>query len=90
MDEYDKPRSIAINDHMSEWHGKLNSNEKYAETQAYVKIINELEKRSGHNAVMIQQGALTSTPMKAMAAGVYKGYACVWFGQQVDTYPPSS
>ncbi|CAF1397682.1 unnamed protein product [Rotaria magnacalcarata] len=42
MDEYDKPRSIAINDHMSEWHGKLNSNEKYAETQAYVKIINEV------------------------------------------------
>jgi hypothetical protein len=42
LDEYDKPRSIAIKDQSSEWHGKLNSNAKYEETQAYVKIINEV------------------------------------------------
>jgi hypothetical protein len=42
LDEYDKPRSIALKDQSSEWHGKLNSNGKYEETQAYVKIINEV------------------------------------------------
>jgi len=42
MDEYDKPRSITINGHGNEWYGKLNSNGKYEETQAYVKIVNEV------------------------------------------------
>ncbi|CAF1012682.1 unnamed protein product [Rotaria sordida] len=42
MDEYDKPQSITIKDHTNEWHGKLNSNGRYEETQAYVKIINEI------------------------------------------------
>ncbi|CAF3588034.1 unnamed protein product [Rotaria sp. Silwood2] len=42
VDEYDKPRSIKIKDHSSEWHGKLNSNGKYEETQAYVKIMNDV------------------------------------------------
>ena len=41
----------------------------------------------GHNSVMIQQSAFSNTPMKAMGVGVYKGYACVWFGQELDTYP---
>ena len=41
-DEYDKPRSINIKDRVSsEWYGKLNSNGKYGETQAYIRIMNQ-------------------------------------------------
>ncbi|CAF1114069.1 unnamed protein product [Rotaria sp. Silwood1] len=42
VDEYDKPRSITIKDHISEWYGKLSSNGEYEETKAYVKIMNEI------------------------------------------------
>jgi hypothetical protein len=42
VDQYDKPRSITIKDQMSEWYGKLNSNGQYEETQAYVKLMNEV------------------------------------------------
>ena len=41
LDEYDKPRSIAMKDGASEWHGTLERNEKYQETQAYLKILNQ-------------------------------------------------
>ncbi|CAF4656766.1 unnamed protein product [Rotaria sp. Silwood2] len=49
--------------------------------------VDSWKKSEGHNNVIIQQGAFKNTSMKAMGAGVYKGYACVWFGQQADTYP---
>ncbi|CAF1261507.1 unnamed protein product [Didymodactylos carnosus] len=52
--------------------------------------VNSWKNSPGHNDVMIQQGSFASTPMKAMGVGVYKGYACVWFGQQLDTYPAPS
>lgn len=55
-----------------------------------VDAVNGWKKSEGHNNVMIQRGAFQNTAMKAMGVGVYKGYACVWFGQQVDTYPPPS
>ncbi|CAF1121428.1 unnamed protein product [Rotaria sordida] len=45
------------------------------------------KRSSGHNAVMIQQGAFSTMQIKVMGAGVYKGYACVWFGEELDTYP---
>lgn len=51
------------------------------------QAVNGWKASPGHNSVMIQSGAFANTPMKAMGAGVYKGYACVWFGQQADTYP---
>lgn len=40
---------------------------------------------------MIEQGAFSNVQLKAMGVGVYyKGYAGVWFGQQIDTYPAPS
>lgn len=51
------------------------------------QAVNSWKNSPGHNSVMIQQGAFLNTPMKAMGVGVFKGYACVWFGQQLDTYP---
>lgn len=52
--------------------------------------VNAWKNSPGHNGVMIQQGTFSNAPMKAMGVGVYKGYACVWFGQQLDTYPAPS
>ncbi|CAF3789029.1 unnamed protein product, partial [Rotaria sordida] len=54
------------------------------------EAFNSWKNSPGHNGVMIQLGTFQNTPMKAMGVGVYKGYACVWFGQQIDTYPAPS
>jgi hypothetical protein len=43
-----------------------------------------------HHDVIIQRGVFHHPPMKAMGIGVYKGYACVWFRQEKDTYPALS
>jgi hypothetical protein len=37
--------------------------------------------------IIIQQDIFENAPMKAMGVGIYKGYVCEWFGQEVDTYP---
>lgn len=42
MDENEKPKSIIIKDQTNEWNGKLNRFGRYQETQAYVKIVNEI------------------------------------------------
>jgi hypothetical protein len=42
MDDNAKPQSITIKDQITEWNGKLNNNGNYEETQAYVKIVNEV------------------------------------------------
>ncbi|CAF0758619.1 unnamed protein product [Adineta steineri] len=54
------------------------------------EAVNSWKSSSGHNAVMIQQGIWQHPPMKAMGVGVYKGYACTWFGQEKDTFPTPS
>ena len=46
-DEYGKPRSIIINNQAGEWYGKLTSNEKYEQTDAYVKILNGITDLDG-------------------------------------------
>lgn len=45
--------------------------------------VNGWKNSPGHNNVMIQRGW---APLKAMGVGVYKGYACAWFGAELDTY----
>ncbi|CAF3807689.1 unnamed protein product [Rotaria sp. Silwood1] len=54
------------------------------------EAVNCWKNSPGHNAVMVQQGIFHHPPMKAMGVGVYKGYACVWFGQEKDTFPAPS
>lgn len=49
------------------------------------EVVNRWKSNPEHNNVIIQQGGWI--PMEAMGVGVYKGYACAWFGQQLDKYP---
>ncbi|UJR17517.1 hypothetical protein I4U23_004412 [Adineta vaga] len=49
------------------------------------EAVNSWKNSPVHNAVMVQQGILHHPPMKAMGVGVYKGYACAWFGQERDS-----
>ncbi|CAF4783902.1 unnamed protein product, partial [Rotaria magnacalcarata] len=53
-----------------------------------VQSVNAWKNSPAHNDVIIQRGAFQNTPMKAMGVGVYKGFACVWFGQYLDKFPP--
>ena len=38
----------------------------------------------GHNAVMLNEGSWANFPWGAVGAGLYQGYAVVWFGQEAD------
>lgn len=38
----------------------------------------------GHNAVILNQGIWKSHGWNAMGVGMYKGVACVWFGEEHD------
>ncbi|CAF1234356.1 unnamed protein product [Rotaria sordida] len=53
-----------------------------------IEAVNSWIRSPAHKDVIIQRGAFQNTPMKAMGAGIYKGFACVWFGQQLDTFSP--
>jgi uncharacterized protein YkwD len=59
-------------------------------TVTATEALNSWKHSSGHNAVMVQQGIFHHPPMKALGVGVYKGYACAWFGQEKDTFPAPS
>lgn len=39
---------------------------------------------SSHNAVIINSGMWKSSTWQAIGIGIYKGYACVWFGEEKD------
>jgi uncharacterized protein YkwD len=41
------------------------------------------KKSSGHNAVMINQG-IWNDQWNAVGIGLYKGFAVVWFGKEID------
>jgi len=42
-------------------------------------------KRShGHNAVILNQGIWSKHSWKALGVGIYKGYAVLWFGKEID------
>ena len=49
------------------------------------EVVNRWKVSPEQNNVIIQKGGWV--PMKAMGVGVYKGYACIWFGQEEDIYP---
>ena len=42
----------------------------------------------GHNAVILNQGTWANITWKALGIGLYKGYAVLWFGQEVDSANP--
>ena len=42
------------------------------------------KKSSGHNAVIINSDKWGKHIWKAIGIGMYKGYACIWFGDEVD------
>lgn len=37
-----------------------------------------------HNPVLINEGIWKAEPWKAIGIGIYKNYACVWFGKSTD------
>jgi uncharacterized protein YkwD len=39
---------------------------------------------AGHNAVILNEGIWADTPWGALGAGVYMGYAVLWFGEEPD------
>jgi len=39
---------------------------------------------SAHNAVILNQGTWQNHPWNALGVGIYKGYAVLWFGEDVD------
>ena len=42
----------------------------------------------GHNTVILNQGNWANITWKALGVGLYKGYAVLWFGQEVDSANP--
>jgi hypothetical protein len=46
--------------------------------------LNGWKNSAGHNSVMTNQGKWKEINFKAMGVGIYKGYACVWFGELED------
>ncbi|CAF1396704.1 unnamed protein product [Rotaria sordida] len=53
-----------------------------------ISALNGWKASPNHNDVIVQQSVWKDAPMKALGVGIYKGYACAWFGRQEDTYPP--
>ena len=45
--------------------------------------INSWKRSSGHNAVIINEG-IWKDRWNAIGIGIYKGFACVWFGKETD------
>lgn len=39
---------------------------------------------SAHNAVILNQGIWYDNDWQAIGIGIYRGYACVWFGEEKD------
>ncbi len=40
----------------------------------------------GHNAVMINSGVWKNIKFNAIGIGIYRGFACVWFGKEKDEF----
>lgn len=46
--------------------------------------LNSWKGSSAHNAVIVNQGIWYDNNWQAIGVGMYKGYACVWFGMEKD------
>jgi hypothetical protein len=46
--------------------------------------LNGWKTSSAHNAVIINEGKWGAAHWQAIGVGMYKGYACVWFGRETD------
>ena len=42
------------------------------------------KKSSGHNAVIVNQGIWDDNKWNAIGIGLFKGFAVVWFGNEID------
>lgn len=42
------------------------------------------KKSNGHNNVMVNQKTWEGIEWNAIGIGMYKGFACVWFGKEID------
>ena len=49
-----------------------------------VMAIKSWKGSSSHNAVIINSGMWKSSKWQAIGIGIYKGYACVWFGEESE------
>lgn len=59
----------------------------YGAYGAYVNAEGALKgwrESAGHNAVIINQGIWSNMNWKAIGVGISKGYAVVWFGEEID------
>lgn len=43
------------------------------------------KKSSGHNQVILNQGIWKDNKWNAIGIGIFNGYACIWFGEALDT-----
>ena len=52
--------------------------------RACTGVSNNWKGSSAHNAVIVNQGIWHDSNWQAIGVGMYKGYACVWFGNEKD------
>ena len=62
--------------------GSSKVNGDYNMTAEYA--VESWKESSGHNNVILNQDVWNDFPWGAIGVGIYKGFACVWFGQQED------
>ena len=48
------------------------------------QALNSWKHSRGHNAVILNQGTWRKRTWRALGVGIYKGYAVLWFGEEVD------
>lgn len=61
------------------------TNARFTDPDEYAAVILEGWKKSpGHNAMISNKGLWRKSTWNAIGIGVYKGFACVWFGKEAD------
>ncbi len=61
------------------------TNEPLSQVNFAKKALAGWKRSLPHNIVMVNQGAWHKKRWNAMGVGIYKGYACVWFGEEEDS-----
>ena len=64
-------------------HGYVGNARKTTETTPKVAL-DGWKKSEGHNNVIVEKNAWKGTNFQALGVGMYKGYACCWFGKPKD------
>ena len=49
-----------------------------------ISALNGWKNSKGHNAVILNQSIWSDSRWRAVGLGIYKNYAVLWFGEEVD------